>query len=263
MDMGGFGLSERVAIVTGGATGIGRGIAQLLAEEGCRVVIADIDENQALATAAELRGRGCAVLPVHADVTSPVDTQAMVKTCLDVYGRVDILVNNAGVCTMRDWLKMDVADLDVVMRVNVHGVLLCSQAVVPPMIQQRFGRIITLVSAAIRRPGPINLHYAASKAAALVMTQGIAQAVVDYGITANAVSPGLVPEGVWSKLDDDFRMLTGKSAAEVMTERKARIPMKTFNSPEDVAFIVACLASPRAQKVTGQLLFTDGGGVMP
>ncbi len=239
-------LSNRVAIVTGAARGIGRAIALKLAEKGASAVVSDIAEAGSVAE--EIKALGRQGLAVTADVSVPADVTRLVDATISAYGRVDILVNNAGITRDQLLLRMSDEDWDKVLSVDLKSVFLCTRAVLRHMIKQRWGRIISMASIVgiVGNAGQAN--YAAAKAGIIGFTRSIAREVASRGITANAIAPGFIDTTMTQKLDETQR-----------EELKKRIPLGYFGTPQDVAEAVAFLASEKARYITGQVLNVDGG----
>lgn len=233
------------ALVTGGARGIGAGIARRLTAEGARVGILDLLDATGLA--AELGGAY-----VRADLSDPADTRAAVTEAIAALGGIDVLVNSAGVFRLVPLLDLDVDEWDRVMDINARGTLIAMQAVAPAMIAQGHGRIVNIASMAAKTGGGNEGHYAASKAAVVALTRAAAMEWGCQGITANAVCPGYV--------------LTEMGAATRTPEQiaawSARSPLGRLGTPDDVAALVAHLASPDASYITGQALNVTGGMIM-
>src|SRR5260221_7188593 len=182
-------LKDKVAIVTGGGIGLGRAYCKALADEGARVVVADIQDDAAQAVAKEVKG-----LAVRVDVTSPEQTQAMAAKALDTYGAIDILVNNAGMYSSikkRPFTEIPLDEWDRCMAVNVKGVFLCCRAVHPQMKKQGKGKIINISSGTVLGRSPMFLHYVTSKAGVIGLTTGLAREIGGDAINVNAITPGL------------------------------------------------------------------------
>ena len=242
-------LSNRVAIITGSARGIGQAIALKLAEVGATVVVNDVGDAGPLEnTADEIKAMGRKSLAVIADVSSASDVTRLVETTVSAYGRIDILVNNAGITRDQLLMRMSDEDWDNVIRVNLKSAFLCTRAVLRHMIKQRWGRIVSLSSVVgvIGNAGQAN--YAASKAGIIGLTKTIAKEVASRGITANAIAPGFIDTKMTQQLEESRQ-----------EEFKKHIPVGYFGSPRDVAEAVAFLASEEARYITGQVLGVDGG----
>jgi 3-oxoacyl-[acyl-carrier protein] reductase len=246
-------LTGMVAIVTGGARGIGKAIALRFALEGASVVIADIEHALAIETAAEIESLGQPVLAIPTDISVAASISLMVAAVLARFGRIDILVNNAAVVDLprqpSDTIPED--DWDHVMSVNVKGPWLCICAVVPIMREQRSGKIVNMSSDMILSGVPGMLHYVASKGALAAMTRSLARELGPDGICVNAVAPGLTTT--------DAVMAHGQEAAERSIRTRA-IPRA--QTPEDITGTVVFLASAASDFMTGQLLVVNGGSVL-
>jgi 3-oxoacyl-[acyl-carrier protein] reductase len=241
-------LTDQVAVVTGGAQGIGRGIASVLAAEGARVVVVDVERALGEATAAELGASA-----VSADVTDRASVDAMAARVVDELGRIDIVAANAGAYPFADLETLDEAMWNAVMDLNVGGAVRTVQACLPAMRARGYGRIVLTSSIT----GPITgqpgfAHYGASKAAMLGFMRSAAVELAGSGITVNAVMPGNVATPGFAGTSDEHqdRML-------------AAIPMGRYAEPEEVGWAVRFLASPEAGYITGQTLVVDGGQVLP
>ena len=246
-------LDGQVAVVTGGARGIGLGIATVLRAEGADVVIADVDGEAAAETASRLSGTGEHAIAVRADVTEQADVGNMAAAAVSRWGRIDILAANAGIYPHIPLSDLAVADWNRVMAINVTGAMLAIQASVPAMTEQGYGRIVltsSITGSIVGQPG--YTHYGASKAAMLGLMRSAALELAAAGITVNAVLPGNIRTPGFAELgaEHERRML-------------AAIPANRFGEPADVGWAVRFLASREAAYITGQTLIIDGGQVLP
>ena len=257
-------LDGKTALVTGGARGIGRGIALELAKEGADVVIADLLVDVGEETAAELRTLGRKASVVEMDVTDTASVDAGVAQALEQPGGLEILVNNAGVIVDHtNPADTDEQDWDVCFEVNLKGIWKVSEAVVPHFLERGGGKIVNIASIAGRRGGDDLAPYSASKAGVISLTQSQAAALGRHNINANAICPGLLWTDMWRKLEGMFQ---GDAAEEVVERRQKfeaelaeRCPLRREQTPEDVGKAVAFLASEDARNITGQALNVDGG----
>jgi 3-oxoacyl-[acyl-carrier protein] reductase len=241
-------LTDQVAIVTGAARGIGRGIASVLAAEGARVVVVDRDGELAEQTAVEVGG-----LAIAADVTHRASVQAMAARVVEELGRIDIVAANAGIYPVAELATMTEEMWSRVMDVNVGGAVWTVQACLPTMQERGYGRIVLTSSIT----GPITgqagfAHYGASKAAMLGFMRSAAVEVAGSGITINAVMPGNVATEGFADTSEEHQRRMLRS-----------IPMGRYAEPEEVGWAVRFLASPEAGYITGQALIVDGGQVLP
>ncbi|WIV19117.1 SDR family NAD(P)-dependent oxidoreductase [Paenibacillus polygoni] len=250
-----FELNNRVAIVTGSGSkrGIGRTIALTLAEQGAKLVIADINQEGIQDTVDAIRAEGGEAIGVELNVTSQESNQAMVEKVLEAFGRIDILVNNAGISQKATVAEMTLEDVTRVFNVNMFGLFLCTQAVLEPMKKQKYGRIISLSSVSAKRGGGVfgGAHYSASKAAVLGFSKNLAREVATDGITVNCIAPGLVNTDIWKSLDQN-------TANGVI----ATIPMGRPGETEEIASAIAFLASKEASYITGEEIDINGGSHM-
>jgi len=236
------------AIVTGGARGIGKAIAQRLAREGINIVISDIMGEEAGRTAREIEKTGVRVLAVATDVSKSADAEELIKQTMGTFGSVDILVNNAGITRDNLSIRMAEGDWDLVMDINLKGTFLCSQFAAKEMMKKRFGRIVNLasVSGILGTAGQAN--YAASKAGIIALSKSMARELGGRNITVNAVAPGFILTEMTEKLPEN-----------VKEAYIAQIALKRAGTPEDVAEAVYFLTSPAAQYITGTVLNVSGG----
>ena len=247
-------------VVTGGAAGMGRAIAEAFLGEGAKVVIADINEERVGQTAAELSSGG-EISSLGVDVTSEEQVGEMIRRGDETLGGIDILVNNAGVITMDKTVDVTEKDWDFVMDVNAKGVFLCVKAVIPGMLERGGGKIVNIASQAGKRGYKLFAHYCASKAAVIVFSKGVALEVAPT-IRINCVCPGIVNtemmdrEYVWEE------EMTGESKDSIKERWMAGIPMGRFQEPEHVARVAMFLASDDSSEMTGQAINVTGGMVM-
>jgi 3-oxoacyl-[acyl-carrier protein] reductase len=244
-----LGLKDRVAIVTGSARGLGAATARRLAEEGAKVVITDIQQALAQATAAALRADGLAAHCVIGDITKADDVHRLVSETVATFGGVHILVNNAGFPRDKYLVKMSEDDWDLVIGVMLKGAFLASKAVMPRMIEQGWGRVINISSRA-HFGNPTQANYAAAKAGLIGMAKALAMEEGRYGITVNCVAPGFI----------ETEMVQALATYETIKERAVQTqPVKRVGRPTDIADAVAFLASERASFITGEVLHVTGG----
>ena len=258
-------LDGRIALITGAARGIGAASARRLAAAGARVVLADVDEAGIEKLAAELDG-----VAVHADVTRAADVARMIDEPYRRWRRLDVLFNNAGVIRVQPLLDVTEAEWDRVLTVNLKAVFFVLQAaarrmkVQSPMPgSQLRGKLIQTASIAGYRGGNhLTTPYSASKAGVISLTRSAAQALAPDRITSNCVCPGAVDTAMWAQLDQELAALHGLAPGEAWKRRIAGIPLGRPETPQDVAGVVAFLAGPDSDYMTGQAIKVDGGLVM-
>ena len=259
-----YDLDGQVAIVTGGGRGIGRAIALRLGLEGCQVMVADLVEANAAAVVDEIRRAGGTALACKVDVTNYAEVEMMVGEAVAKLGPLTIQVNNAGVARIATLLESDETLWDTVMNVNAKGVLFCAQAAAKQMIAQGTGgRIINNASAAGKMaPGKLPLGvYSASKHAVVGLTRQMGMEWASYGILVNAVCPGIVDTPMWDLIDSESTRRYGTEPGSVKAGAVATIPIGRIEQPEDVANVVAFLASADASYITGQAVNVAGGRI--
>lgn len=257
-------LRDTVAIVTGSARGIGRGIALELAKEGARIAVADLPSTVADrdATIAAVRDAGSDAFAIDVDVRDFAQDQAMVKAALDRWGKVDILVNNAGVISIGIVAMLAEEDWDRVLDVNLKGTFLCSKAVAPHMMERRSGRIVNLSSMAGKRGNAGVSHYCASKWGVIGFTQSLAHEMGPFNVTVNAVCPGEVDTYMWRDvLNPAIAAATGTTPEEAWKATIAqRVPLGRPQTPEDIGQAVVFLC--QADNITGESVNVTGGSEM-
>jgi 3-oxoacyl-[acyl-carrier protein] reductase len=250
-------LEGRTALITGASRGIGRSIALRFAEEGCDVALNYVAEAgrdcaaEAADVADQVRALGRRSLCVEADVTDTAAVEAMVARATEFFGQLDILVNNAGITRDKTLKKLDKADWDVVIAVNLTGAFHCTRAVIDHMRERNYGRIISLASVVGQTGNLGQTNYAASKAGLIGFTKSLAREVARRGITANAIAPGFI----------DTEM-TRAMPAEALQQTLAAIPVGRLGRPDDVANAALFLASEEAAYITGHVLAVNGGFYM-
>ena len=241
-----FGLTGRVCIVTGGSQGIGEACVRRFAREDALVVVADIDDAKGQALATELRASY-----LHCDVGDKMQVDAMVQHTLALHGRIDVLVNNAGIFKAADFLDVTEADFDAVLRVNLKGAFLVGQAVAREMAKTGGGSIVNMSSVNGVLAIPNIASYNVSKGGINQLTRVMALALAEKGIRVNAVAPGTIATELAAKA-----VLTSEQAEQKIM---SRTPLKRLGSPQEVADVVAFLASDAASYMTGEIVVVDGG----
>ena len=244
-------LKNKVALITGGARGIGRSIALLFAQEGADVAVCDVNIQEAEKTCLEIESLGRKTIAAKADVMSFANVEEAVNKILDKFTKIDILVNNAGITRDNLLLRMSEAEWDAVLNVNLKGAFNCIKAVSKVMIKQRSGKIVNIASiiGIIGNPGQAN--YSASKAGIIALTKTAAKELAVRNINVNAVAPGFIQTEMTAKLSEDIRQKMNEA-----------IPLKRFGTPEDVARVCLFLAANDSNYITGQTIIVDGGMVM-
>ncbi len=245
-------FSGKVALITGGGRGIGRAIGEVLAGQGADLILADRSMDYTEQTAQEIAaatGRKVVALPV--DVSDFKSANEMVEKALAAFGRIDILVNNAGITRDKLVMRMDEADWDAVIDVNLKGAFNCAKAVIRSMMKQRSGRIINISSVSGQAGQIGQANYSASKAGLIGLTKALARELASRTVTVNAVAPGFVPT-----------TLTNDLPEELKDQMMKITPLGRMAKPEEIAYAVAFLASDEAAYITGQVLAVDGGMFM-
>ncbi|HJX31951.1 MAG TPA: 3-oxoacyl-[acyl-carrier-protein] reductase [Thermodesulfobacteriota bacterium] len=241
-------LHDRVAIITGGAQGIGRAIGLLLAKNGARIVIADINDKQAEETAQEIALLGRKSLAVKVDVSNFSEAENLGKTVFDAFGQIDILVNNAGITRDGFFLRMKEEEWDAVIAVNLKSVFNCSKAVIRYMGKQRGGKIISVASVVGQIGNIGQANYAASKAGIIGFTKTLAREFASRGIMVNAVAPGFIETDMTRTLPEKVR-----------EGFISNIPLGRMGTPGEIAEAVLFLATDASNYITGQVINVNGG----
>jgi len=245
-------LKDRIALITGAASGIGQGIAIAFAREGADIVIADrVTEAKAAETIAGVKNHGRQALFVQADVSDEQSVQQMAAAALARFGRVDILVNNAGIFTESLIEHLSIEDWDRVMNTNLRGVFLCTRALIGQMLERRDGRIINIASQLGQIGGKSIGHYAASKAGVIGLTKSLAREVSTRGVLVNAIAPGPIETPLLESETEEWR-----------NAKLAELPIGRFGTVAEVTPTAVLLASADGAYYVGQTLGPNGGDVM-
>jgi NAD(P)-dependent dehydrogenase (short-subunit alcohol dehydrogenase family) len=253
-----LGLGGRVALVTGGSKGIGIACAAVLAAEGCRLVLCARGAEALARAAADLGAKGAEVHTVAADLAEPAAPAAVVDAALVRFGRLDVLVNNAGAIRGGDFLTTPAEEWALDWRLKVLGYVRMAQAVLPHMRARRWGRIVNVIGAAARNPAPTYMAGGIANAGLVNFTRALADLAAP-DVLVNAVSPGATATERWDGLIAQQARAQGKAPEALRAEVAARQPLGRIGRPEDVADVVAFLASERAGFVTGVCVTVDGG----
>ena len=246
-----FQLTDKVAFVTGASQGIGESIARTLAEAGAKVVLAARNQEKLAAVLAGIEAAGGQALAVGMDVADAAQVRAAFQQAIERFGRLDILVNNAGITRDGLSMRMKIEDWDAVLRTNLTGAHLCAQQAIPPMLRQRWGRIINISSVVAQMGNPGQANYVAAKAGLIGLTKSIALELASRHITANVVAPGFIATEMTQALPE-----------KTVEQLSARIPLGRLGTPADVAAAVLFLASEEAGYITGHVLSVNGGMYM-
>jgi 3-oxoacyl-[acyl-carrier protein] reductase len=244
-------LDGRVAIITGAASGIGRGIAEAFAEEGAAVALADRNESGAVDVARGITDSGGRSAAVYVDVTDESAVAQMVDRTLSEFGRIDILVNDAGIDTVSTLVEMPLAMWQEMLDVNLTSLFLCTRAVLPTMIEQRSGRIINIGSQLGLEGTDRMVHYCAAKAGVHGFTKALAYEVAPYNINVNAIAPGPIQTPLLESIPEDW-----------LEKKRAAIPLGRFGRVEEITPTAVLLASDGGSYYTGATLNVSGGDVM-
>jgi acetoin reductase-like protein len=253
-------LKDKVAVVTGGAQGIGEAIVRAYAAEGARVAIADVAEDKSQSLARDI---GNDALAVRLDVRDRASVDATVKAAVERFGGIDILVNNAAVFDMQPLLEATEASFDRQFAINVKGLFFTLQAVAKQMVEQgRGGKIINMSSQAGRRGEPLLPVYCATKAAVISLTQSFGLDLIKHGIYVNSIAPGVVDTPMWDEVDALFAKYEGLAIGQKKREVGEAVPLGRMGRPEDYGAPAVFLASSDSDYIVAQTLNVDGGNWM-
>jgi 3-oxoacyl-[acyl-carrier protein] reductase len=250
-----FDLAGRVVLVTGGGKGIGKVYVEEFAKAGARVVAADIDGAAAKSVSEALSAQGLATVGLATDIASEASTATMAQAALDHFGAIDVLINNASLMSVlprRSWLEIPVEEWDRVMAVNLRGMFLSCRAVFPAMKARGRGKIVNISSSRVWEGTPNRLHYTTSKAGVIGFTRALAREVAEFGITVNAVTPGMT--------QSDTQVAS--SSANYLATRVAGRAIERVQVPADLVGAVMFLSSSASDFMTGQTINVDGGRSM-
>lgn len=257
-------VRNKVVIVTGAGRGIGAGIAIDLAENGAKVVIADLNEASSRAVAESIRKSGGDAHAITVDVADRQSLKALIAGTVERYGRLDVMFNNAGISQTCPFMDVAEEDFNRIMKINGLGVLIGTQEAARQMIAQGSGgKIINTASIAGKQGYPLFAHYCASKFAVVALTQAAARALAEHGITVNCFGPGVVATELWQQLDREFMEhgLTSKPE-QAINEFSQSILLGRVSVPKDIAGVTTFLAASASDYITGQTILVDGGMVL-
>jgi len=250
---------HQVALVTGAGQGIGRSIALRLAREGYDVAVLDINGETAQAVCDEVEAIGRRAMTLVVDLLDVPAIEVAVRRLIQEMGRLDVLANNAGTVPITPLMEITEAEWDHVFDLNLKAAFFCLQAAGRVMMAQRGGRIVNMASISGLGPRPDQTHYAAAKMGVISLTTSAALTFAPYGITVNAVCPGIVDTPLTQQIHIDRARLAGISPEESLARKVSQIPLGRIETAEDVAGVVAFLVSPEGAYITGQTIVVDGG----
>lgn len=253
---------RKVALITGGADGLGRVIALRLAEDGYDIALNDIKEEKLAVTYGEILSKDVDCLPLKTDVGSEAQVKAMFEKLVGEFGRIDVLVNNAGVCPIADILEYTPEQFAHSMNVNVNSMYTCAYYAIPHMARQGGGRIINAGSTGSFTQSPTQVAYCTAKWAVRGLTRNLAAAVAKFNIAVNAYCPGVLDTPMQEHIAREQSRLAGKPYEEFLQAKAANCPIGRYIKLEEVAEFVAYLASDKAAAFTGQSILIDGGRIM-
>jgi NAD(P)-dependent dehydrogenase (short-subunit alcohol dehydrogenase family) len=253
-------LKDKIAIVTGAGTGMGKATALRYAKEGAHVVVAEIDPASGQQTAAEVSAHDRRGLFIRTDMSKLSDINALVAKTVETFGQIDILMNNAGVTKKLDFFEVTEADWDWIHSVNAKGLFFCMQAVAREMAKRNEGKIVNIASIAGKGfRGTSNVAYAGSKGAVIAMTRIGASQLARHNINVNAICPGATRTSLYDRIMKELTEREGITEEQAVARMDASIPLRRSNTPDDIANMAAFLASDEARNITGQSFNVDGG----
>jgi 3-oxoacyl-[acyl-carrier protein] reductase len=246
-------LKDKVAIVTGAAAGIGAGVAKLFAENGAHVFLADLDGDGVQAVASAINSRGHVAFPFKADVSRREQMAKVVDDAVARYGRVDILINNAGIYPRRPFLEMKEEEWDTMQEINLKGVYHCTQLVLPAMVKQKSGAIVSIASVTFFTGLEHLSHYISTKGAIIGFSRGLAREMGEHNVRVNVVTPGAI------ETEGERKLMTSEEAEAKFVVNQS---LKRRITPLDIARVCLFLSTPLSDAMTGQTLNVDGGWIM-
>jgi meso-butanediol dehydrogenase / (S,S)-butanediol dehydrogenase / diacetyl reductase len=257
-------VDNRVVVVTGGAGGIGTAACRAIAAEGGRVVVADLDGEQAKRVADSIVADGGEARSAAVDVTDRAQVREMIRIAVDAFGELNVIFNNAGMNRPRDFMEVDEENFESIVRVNTWGAIVCTQEAAKQMIAQgRGGKIVNTGSIAGRQGFWDFVPYCVAKFGIVALTQASARGLIEHGITVNAFAPGVVDTPMWIGLNDDLRTIHEQPAeSDPMREFATGTLVGRPAKPEELAPFLVYLASPESDYMTGQMYMVDGGQVL-
>ena len=244
-------LKDKIALITGGARGIGRDIALTFAREGADICVCDVNEEALQETVKDLEASGRQAMGLKVDVTNLLQVEEMVQKVLDKFKKIDILINNAGITRDNLLLRMKEEEWDAVLNVNLKGTFNCTKAVSKAMVKQRSGRIVNIASIIGLMGNAGQANYAASKGGVISLTKSVAKELASRNINVNAIAPGFIKTA-----------MTAKLSQELQESMLKMIPLNRFGEPSDVANVALFLVSENSGYITGHVIQVDGGMVM-
>lgn len=252
-------FNDKIVLITGAGSGMGKAMAKGFAERGALVVVADLNPEGGQAAVEEITSAGGRAEFRELNVADPDMCHQVVDAVVADHGRLDVLINNAGIGLIKEVEKTTTDEWDRIFAVNVKGLFFMAQAACKHMREQRSGKIINLASQAGRRGEALVAAYCASKAAVISINQSVALAMAPYGVNVNAMAPGVVDTPYWKQVDHEFGQITGKADGETFRDVARNIPLGRTSVPEDVVPLALFLASEGAGYITAQCYGVDGG----